>query len=106
MQDWYLRYELQTVPGVAEVASIGGFVKQYQVTVDPDRLAALGIPIQKVRMALQNSNNDVGGRLVEMAETEFFVRGLGYFKGIMTRKSLTRLDWSAWVSTRTGSRFC
>lgn len=81
LQDWYLRYELQTVPGVAEVASIGGFVKQYQVTVDPDRLAALGIPIQKVRMALQNSNNDVGGRLVEMAETEFFVRGLGYFKG-------------------------
>lgn len=81
LQDWYLRYELQTVPGVAEVASIGGFVKQYQVTVDPDRLAALGIPIQKVRMALKASNNDVGGKLLEMAETEYFIRGLGYLRG-------------------------
>lgn len=81
LQDWYLRYELQTVPGVAEVASVGGFVKQYQVTVDPDKLASLGIPIQKVKMALKASNNDVGGRLLEMAETEYFVRGLGYLRG-------------------------
>ncbi|NQU05722.1 MAG: efflux RND transporter permease subunit, partial [Calditrichaeota bacterium] len=81
LQDWYLRYELQTVPGVAEVASVGGFVKQYQVTVDPDRLASLGIPIQKVRMALKASNNDVGGKILEMAETEYFIRGRGYLRG-------------------------
>ncbi len=81
LQDWYLRYELQTVPGVAEVAGVGGFVKQYQVKVDPDRLAALNIPIQKVRMALKASNSDVGGRLLEMAETEYFIRGLGYLRG-------------------------
>ncbi|MBE0605502.1 MAG: efflux RND transporter permease subunit, partial [Deltaproteobacteria bacterium] len=80
IQDWFLRYELTAVDGVSEVASIGGMVKQYQVIVHPDRLAAYGIPIQKVRMAIQRSNNDVGGRLVEMAETEFMVRGLGYIK--------------------------
>lgn len=81
LQDWYLRYELQTVPGVAEVASVGGFVKQYQISVDPDRLASLGIPLQKVKMAVAASNNDVGGRLIEMGETEYFVRGLGYLRG-------------------------
>ncbi len=81
IQDWYLRYELQTVPGVAEVASVGGFVKQYQVVVDPDRLASLEIPLKHVKMALKESNRDVGGRLLEMAETEYFVRGLGYLKG-------------------------
>ena len=80
LQDWYLRYELTAVDGVSEVASIGGLVKQYQVVVHPDKLAAYGVPIQKVRMAIQRSNNDVGGRLVEMGETEFMVRGLGYIK--------------------------
>ena len=82
IQDWFLRYELASVPGVAEVASIGGFVKQYQVVVDPNKLRAYNIPIQKIRMAIQRSNRDVGGRLVEMGETEFMVRGLGYIKGI------------------------
>ncbi len=82
IQDWYLRYELTTVPGVAEVASIGGYVKQYQVQVDPNKLLAYNIPIQKVRKAIQRSNNDVGGKLVEMGETEFMVRGLGYIKSI------------------------
>ena len=81
LQDWYLRYELQTVPGVAEVASIGGFVKQYQVTVDPDRLASLGISLRTVKAALKVSNVDVGGRVIEMAETEYFIRGLGYLRG-------------------------
>jgi Cu(I)/Ag(I) efflux system membrane protein CusA/SilA len=81
IQDWFLRYELTSVPGVAEVASIGGFVKQYQVIVDPNKLAAFNIPLQKLRMAIQRSNNDVGGRVIEMAETEFMVRGLGYIKG-------------------------
>jgi Cu(I)/Ag(I) efflux system membrane protein CusA/SilA len=82
IQDWYLRYELTSVNGVAEVASIGGFVKQYQVIVDPNKLVAFDIPLQKVRMAIQRSNNDVGGRLIEMGETEFMVRGLGYIKSI------------------------
>ncbi len=82
IQDWYLRYELTAVPGVSEVASIGGFVKQYQVEVDPNRLLAYGIPIRKVRHALMRSNNDVGGKLVEMGETEFMVRGLGYIQSL------------------------
>ena len=78
IQDWYLRYELAAVPGVAEVASIGGYVKQYQVAIDPDRLLAYHVTIPQIKRAIQRSNNDVGGRLVEMAETEFMVRGLGY----------------------------
>jgi len=80
IQDWYLRYELTGVPGVAEVASIGGYVKQYQVEIDPNKLLAYNIPIQKVKMAIKRSNNDVGGKLIEMGETEFMVRGLGYIK--------------------------
>lgn len=82
IQDWYMRYALQTVNGVSEVASIGGFVKQYQVEVDPNALAEFGIPLAKVSHAIKRSNNDVGGRLVEMSETEFMVRGKGYLKGI------------------------
>ena len=82
IQDWYLRYPLQTVPGVAEVASIGGYVKQYQVEVDPNALVAYDIPISVVREAIMRSNRDVGGRLVEMAETEYMVRGLGYIRSI------------------------
>ncbi|UCC55772.1 MAG: efflux RND transporter permease subunit [Gammaproteobacteria bacterium] len=82
IQDWYLRYPLQTVQGVAEVASVGGFVKQYQVEVDPNVLLAYDIPLSKVKHAIQRSNQDVGGRLVEMAETEYMVRGLGYIQGI------------------------
>lgn len=82
LQDWYLRYPLQTVKGVAEVASIGGFVKQYQVEVDPNALQAYGIPLSKVKQAIVRSNNDVGGRLIEMAETEYMVRGLGYIKSV------------------------
>jgi Cu(I)/Ag(I) efflux system membrane protein CusA/SilA len=82
IQDWYLRYQLQTVPGVSEVASVGGFVKQYQVVVDPNTLAAYGIPLSKVRMAIRNSNLDTGGRVIEQAETEYMVRGLGYIKNL------------------------
>ncbi|GBD95096.1 cation efflux system protein CusA [bacterium BMS3Abin05] len=82
IQDWYIKYELTSVPGVAEVASVGGFVKQYQVEVDPNKLLAYGIPISRVRMALKRSNRDVGGRLIEMAETEFMVRGLGYIHSV------------------------
>ncbi len=82
IQDWYLRYELTAVEGVSEVASIGGYVKQYQVLVDPDRLLAYHITIPQIRQAIRQSNNDVGGRLVEMGETEFMVRGLGYIKSV------------------------
>ncbi len=82
IQDWFLRYELASLPGVAEVASIGGFVKQYQVVVDPNKLLAFNMPVQKVRMAIQRSNSDVGGRMVEMGETEFMVRGRGYIRNI------------------------
>lgn len=82
IQDWYLRYPLQTVPGVSEVASVGGYVKQYQVEVDPNALLAYGIPLAKVKQAIKRSNNDVGGRLIEMAETEYMVRGLGYIHSI------------------------
>ncbi len=80
IQDWYLRYQLQTVPGVAEVASVGGFVKQYQVVVDPNQLVAYKIPLSKIKMAIKNSNQDTGGSVVEQAQTEFMVRGLGYIK--------------------------
>ncbi|MFQ5809892.1 MAG: efflux RND transporter permease subunit, partial [Armatimonadota bacterium] len=78
IQDWYLRYELTAVDGVAEVAAVGGFVRQYQVVVDPDRLLAYNIPLSQVKMAIQRSNNDVGGRVLEMSETEYMVRGRGY----------------------------
>ena len=80
LQDWYLRYHLQAVPGVAEVAAVGGFVKQYQVSVDPDRLVAYGIPLPAVIDAVRKGNGEVGGRLLEIAGTEFMVRGRGYVK--------------------------
>jgi len=82
IQDWYLRYQVQRVPGVAEVASIGGFVKQYQVLVDPNKLAAYNLPLAKLKDAIRMSNQDVGGRVIEMAETEYMVRGLGYIKSL------------------------
>jgi copper/silver efflux system protein len=81
-QDWYLRYALQTVPGVAEVAPVGGFVRQYQVNVDPNKLLAYKIPINMVTEAVQKSNNDVGGRLVEFSGREYMVRGRGYIRSL------------------------
>ncbi|MDH3644126.1 MAG: CusA/CzcA family heavy metal efflux RND transporter, partial [Gammaproteobacteria bacterium] len=88
IQDWYLRFPLQTVPGVAEVASVGGFVKQYQVEVDPNVLMAYKIPLSRISQAIKRSNNDVGGRLVEISETEYMVRGLGYIQSIEDIKSI------------------
>ncbi|MAZ44195.1 MAG: CusA/CzcA family heavy metal efflux RND transporter [Legionellales bacterium] len=82
LQDWYLRYPLQTVNGVSEVASVGGYVKQYQVEVNPNALKRYGISLNKVKMAIKNSNKDVGGRLIEMGETEYMVRGVGYLTSI------------------------
>ncbi len=81
-QDWHLKYWLEAVPGVAEVASIGGFVKQYQVDLDPNALLAYNIPIQKVIEAIRRSNNDVGGRVIEVAGTEHMVRGRGYITSV------------------------
>jgi len=78
LQDWYLRYELTAVEGVSEVAPVGGFVKQYQVVVDPVKLRAYQIPLNRVRTAIQRSNADVGGRVIEQSETEYLVRGVGY----------------------------
>ncbi len=80
LQDWTVRYAIQSVPGVAEVASIGGFVKQYQVVVDPNRLASFGLPIDQVVEAIRRSNNEVGGRLLEWSGREYMVRGRGYAK--------------------------
>ncbi|MDX8380909.1 MAG: CusA/CzcA family heavy metal efflux RND transporter [Ghiorsea sp.] len=88
IQDWYLRYPLQTVEGVSEVASIGGYVKQYQIELNPDALLAYNIPLSKIKHAIQRSNNDVGGRIVEMGETEYMVRGLGYVKSIQDLESI------------------
>ena len=88
IQDWYLRYPLQTVEGVSEVASIGGYVKQYQVEVDPNALMAYKIPLSKVKNAIKRSNNDVGGRMVEKSETEYMVRGLGYIKSVQDLKTI------------------
>ena len=81
IQDWYVRYQLTKAHGVAEVASVGGFVQTYQVTVDPVKLRSYGIPLMKVAQAIRDSNRDVGGRAVEMAETEYMVRGKGYLRG-------------------------
>jgi Cu(I)/Ag(I) efflux system membrane protein CusA/SilA len=82
IQDWYVRYQLTKAHGVAEVASIGGFVQTYQVTVDPVKLRAYNIPLMKVGQVIRDSNRDVGGRAIEMAETEYMVRGKGYLRGI------------------------
>jgi len=88
IQDWYLRYPLQTVPGVAEVASVGGYVRQYQIEVDPNALLVYNIPLSRVRQAIMRSNRDVGGRLVEFAETEYMVRGRGYLQSVADIESI------------------
>ena len=82
IQDWYLRYQLTAVEGVAEVASVGGFVKQYQVAINPNRMLAYNITLPQIKQAIQNSNSDVGGRLMEMGETEFMIRGRGYLRNL------------------------
>jgi len=82
LQDWSLRYQLETVPGVAEVATIGGFVRQYQVNLDPDKLRAYGIPLSTVIERVRASTNEVGGRLLEMGGAEYMIRGLGYLRSL------------------------
>jgi len=82
VQDWYLRYQLETVPGVAEVATIGGFVKQYQVNLDPNKLRAYNIPLSLVIEKVRASTNEVGGRLLEMGGAQYMIRGLGYLRSL------------------------
>jgi Cu(I)/Ag(I) efflux system membrane protein CusA/SilA len=82
LQDWYIRYQLTTVPGVSEVASVGGFVRQYQVEVDPNKLLAYDLSMKHIAMAIKNSNNDVGGRTLERTDIEYLIRGLGYIKSV------------------------
>src|SRR5229473_932693 len=82
LQDWHLRYALESVKGVAEVAPVGGFVKQYQVDLDPNALVAYGVPLSEVVAKIRRSNGDVGGKIFEVASTEYYVRGRGYIKSI------------------------
>jgi len=82
LQDWYVRYQLETVPGVAEIATIGGFVRQYQVSLDPDKLRAYGIPLSTVIEKVRGSTNEVGGRLLELGGAEYMIRGLGYLRSL------------------------
>jgi Cu(I)/Ag(I) efflux system membrane protein CusA/SilA len=82
LQDWFLKYELQTVPGVSEVATIGGMVKQYQVVLDPNKLRAYDMPLEKIRSAIQRGNQEVGGSVIELAEAEYMVRATGYIDGL------------------------
>ncbi len=98
IQDWFLRYELMSLKGVSEVASVGGYVRQYQVEVDPDKLRAFNIPLSKVRKSIKLSNSDVGGRLIEMGETEFMIRGQGYIKSV---EDLKRIPISIDMKTHT-----
>ncbi|MDH5595058.1 MAG: efflux RND transporter permease subunit, partial [Gammaproteobacteria bacterium] len=82
IQDWFLKYELQTVPGISEVATVGGMVRQYQIVVHPDRLRAYGLPLSKIRMAIRNANQEAGGSVIEMAEAEYMIRATGYIKSM------------------------
>ena len=88
LQDWYVRYQLTKAGGVSEVASIGGFVREYQVTVDPHRLATFGLALDEVSKVIRDSNRDVGGRVIEMAEKEFMIRGRGYLRGVQDIEAL------------------
>jgi Cu(I)/Ag(I) efflux system membrane protein CusA/SilA len=88
LQDWFLKYELKSVPNVAEVASVGGLVKQYQVVLDPDRMRALGVTLDKVKSALRDSNNETGGSVLEMGEAEYAVRATGYLKNLSDFRSV------------------
>ena len=96
LQDWYLRYQLETVPGVAEVATIGGFVRQYQVNLDPDKLRAYGVPLSTVIEKVRASTNEVSGRLLEMGGAEYMIRGLGYLRSLSDLETVP-------VSTKNGT---
>ncbi|MEO8058322.1 MAG: efflux RND transporter permease subunit [Burkholderiales bacterium] len=102
LQDWFLKYELKTVPNVAEVASVGGMVRQYQVVLDPDKLAAYSIPHTKVVEALQKANQEAGGSVIELGEAEYMVRASGYLQGLDDFRKVPLLTNAAGVSVRLG----
>ena len=102
LQDWFLKYELKTVPNVAEVASVGGMVRQYQIVLDPDKLAAYGIPHAKVVEAIQKGNQEAGGSVLELGEAEYMVRASGYLQGLDDFRKVPLMTTSAGVSVRLG----
>src|SRR5579864_4970693 len=102
LQDWFLRFQLRSVPGVAEVAPLGGFVRQYQVNVDPNRLQAYNIPISRVVDAVRQGNNDVGGRLVEFSGAEYMVRGRGYARSEDDIRNIVLMSSANGVPVRVG----
>ncbi len=106
IQDWHLRYQLATVPGVAEVASIGGFVRQYQVNLDPSKLLAYGIPLSTVIERVKSSTNEVGGRVLELSGTRYMVRGLGYLKSLDDLANVPVMAKNGTPVTDQGSRYC
>lgn len=88
LQNWFLKYELQTVEGVSEVATVGGMVRQYQVRVDPDKLRAYGIPLSLIETAIKQGNQETGASVIEMAEAEYMVRSNGYLKSVEDLKQI------------------
>ncbi|WP_339561532.1 efflux RND transporter permease subunit, partial [Pseudomonas sp. EA_65y_Pfl1_P113] len=102
LQDWFLRYELKTVTGVAEVASIGGMVKQYQVLLDPVKLAAYGVTHQQAVQAIRQANQESGGSVLEMAEAEYMVRASGYLKTLDDFRAIPLKTASGGVPVRLG----
>jgi Cu(I)/Ag(I) efflux system membrane protein CusA/SilA len=102
LQDWFLKYELKAVPNVAEVASVGGMVRQYQVVLDPDRLRAYGIPHTKVMEAVQRANQETGGSVLEMGEAEYMVRASGYLRSLEDFRKIPLMTTDAGVSVRLG----
>ena len=112
LQDWFLKYELQTVPGVAEVATVGGMVRQYQVVVNPEKLRAFGIPLAQVTAAIRRANREVGGSVIELGEAEYMIRTRGYIQSIediedvpLTVTATISRSWCAtWPGCRWGRR--
>ncbi|MEY2842287.1 MAG: hypothetical protein RI920_324, partial [Pseudomonadota bacterium] len=102
LQDWFLKYELKTVPNVAEVASVGGMVRQYQVVLDPDKLAAYNIPHTKVVEAIQKANQEAGGSVLELGEAEYMVRASGYLQSLDDFRQVPLMTTDAGVSVRLG----
>lgn len=105
LQNWFLKYELQTVEGVSEVATVGGMVRQYQVRVDPDKLRAYGIPLSLIETAIKQGNQETGASVIEMAEAEYMVRSNGYLKSVEDLKQIRSVPLCAaprccWVTWR------
>ena len=102
LQDWFLRYELQTIPGIAEVASVGGMVKQYQVVVNPDRLRAHDITLQRIHSAINSANQETGGSVLELGEAEYMVRATGYLKTLDDFRQIPLVTSEAGIPVRLG----